>query len=64
MRDHPEHGTSVLGGGWGVNLRGPDIRQKMKKVLTEALNDPVFHGNRNDKGQDQVFLDRFYFKIF
>jgi hypothetical protein len=28
-------------GGWGVNLRGPEIRQKMKKMLAGAAKDQV-----------------------
>jgi hypothetical protein len=61
MRDHPQHGTTILGGGWGVNLQGKEIRPKMKKIFKEALDDPIFFGSRTDRGKDQQFLSRYIF---
>lgn len=63
MRDHPLHGTTILGGGWGVNLRGQEIREKMKKIFEEALNAEIFYGSRTDRGKDQQFLNTYVVNI-
>lgn len=48
IRDHPYHGTAIMGGMWGV--RGGKL-----KGLSQAIE--LFKAN-TDKGQDQSFLSK------
>jgi hypothetical protein len=53
MRDHPYHGTPILGGMWGI--KGGII-----KNISEAIKQ--FNAS-SDKGQDQFFLTKYVFPL-
>jgi len=58
MRDHPLHGTTILGGAWGTKLQNPNVREEWRKSWAKGMTDKIFWAKRTDKGPDQVFLDR------
>jgi hypothetical protein len=58
MRDHPLHGTTILGSGWGSKLQNPNVREEWKKTWENGLKDPIAWANRKQNGPDQVLLDR------
>ena len=58
MRDHPQHGTTILGSGWGTYLRDEKVRQKWNESWTSAMSDEIMWKSRSDWGPDQVFLDK------
>lgn len=53
MRDHPYHGTPILGGMWGI--KGGII-----KNISESIKE--FNAS-SDKGQDQLFLTKYIFSL-
>ena len=59
MRDHPLHGTTILGGEWGSKLTNDDVRTKWKKTWEDGLKDQIVWASRSSHGSDQVFLNRF-----
>ena len=56
MRDHPEHGVGILGSGWGVKLGNVEVRNRWKKVWSEAAEDDIFWADRFERGYDQMLL--------
>jgi hypothetical protein len=58
MRDHPYHGTTILGSGWGCKLHRAFIRNKWKKSWFKGFQDPMVWAKRTDHGPDQTFLDK------
>lgn len=58
MRDHPQHGTTILGSGWGTCLLHPEVRQKWTESWSRAVTDLIMWKPRSDWGPDQTFLDR------
>ena len=58
MRDHPQHGTEVLGSAWGTKLHNPDVRAEWKTSWANGMKDSIFWAKRTEKGPDQVFLNR------
>ena len=56
MRDHPEHGTVILGGTWGIKLQNPEIRQKMKETFNNMMNDEYYTAPRTAYGADQKLI--------
>ncbi|CAF0910827.1 unnamed protein product [Brachionus calyciflorus] len=69
MRDHPRHGTEILGGGWGyANLKNRELGNYLFKIIT--IKRIALHYNprssendkRNLKGFDQFLLSRFFWK--
>jgi hypothetical protein len=64
MRDHPLHGTTILGSGWGSKLHNPNVREEWKKTWSKWLKDPLARANRTQNGPDQVLLDRCFYSFF
>ena len=58
MRDHPHHGTEILGGEWGAKLTDPNIREKFVKSWQKILNDPLLWTSRTNYGADQHLLSK------
>ncbi len=58
MRDHPFHGTTILGSGWGVKLRRDLIRKSWRTAWNVGWQDPMVWAKRSSHGPDQGFLDR------
>jgi hypothetical protein len=58
MRDHPAHGTTILGSGWGTRLTNETTRNKWKDTWASVMQDPIIWRPRHDWGPDQTFLDR------
>ena len=57
MRDHPDHGTTMLGGGWGYRAT-PSFRAQWKRVWGKALKDRLAWSSRTEWGVDQSLLRR------
>ena len=60
MRDHPQHGTTILGCGWGCKLT-EKIRNLWKTTWKKGFADKMVWADRYDWGPDQQFLDRYLF---
>ena len=60
MRDHPKHGTSILGGIWGTRMLHQEVRQFWVDVWKKAMNDPIMTKPRSEYNPDQAFLHRFF----
>ena len=58
MRDHPLHGTTILGSGWGSKLHRQPVRDEWQRTWMEAKRDPIFWADRSKNGPDQVLLDK------
>jgi hypothetical protein len=60
MRDHPEHGTSILGGMWGFyNQRNRDLAKKIFKSILHPINSLIYNFYENSpKNNDQIYLTR------
>jgi hypothetical protein len=58
MRDHPLHGGTILGCGWGTKLLSREVRNKWKETWENGLKDPIVWSSRESHGPDQEFLDR------
>ena len=59
MRDHPAHGTEILGSGWGVHI-SPLERKYVNSAFIMAFKDPLFWAPRDAYGPDQEgFLKRY-----
>ena len=58
MRDHPQHGTTILGGGWGCKLT-EKVRNLWKTTWKEGFADKIVWADRYAWGPDQQFLDRY-----
>jgi len=57
MRDHPWHGTLILGGMWGArNFSYPNLRFHIMNWCLNYIN----LNERKDKGPDQYFLSQLY----
>ena len=56
MRDHPQHDVPILGSGWGVKLGRDEVRNRWKKVWTEAMEDEIFWKDRFERDFDQMLL--------
>ena len=63
MRDHPQHGTTILGSGWGTYLKDKEVRQKWNESWSKAMPDEIMWSPRNAWGPDQFFLDRLILKF-
>ena len=63
MRDHPEHGASVLGSAWGVAFKYQSIRKKWKEAWMKAKQEEkgrdLIFAAKNVTGPDQEFLNRY-----
>jgi hypothetical protein len=59
MRDHPNHGTKILGSGWGSKLIRQEVRQNWERAWNKGFTDKMMWAKRNDYGPDQVFLSRY-----
>ena len=66
MRDHPYHGTTILGSGWGVQLNNTalDVREKWRQSWKKAMGDPIMRADRKSKGPDQQFLNKYVLILF
>ena len=51
MRDHPAHGTAMLGGMWGMRLTHGAARPP----FTQLFHNMLTHGNMWSRGLDQGF---------
>jgi len=59
MRGHPLHGTTILGGGWGIKLHNESMRKKWIATWNVGWQDPLVWANRSlGRGADQEFLNR------
>lgn len=58
MRDHPQHGTPVLGCGWGCKMTDM-VRLKWKTTWKKGFADKIVWANRYDWGPDQRFLSKY-----
>ena len=58
MRDHPAHGTSLLGASWDTDLTRKNARARWKKAWTKILNDTEAYAGRDRSGPDQDILTR------
>ena len=45
-RDHPLHGTPLLGAGWGARLNVPDAREKWRRSWDNILKDNLAFADR------------------
>eukprot|EP00092_Neocalanus_flemingeri_P009488 GFUD01010214.1.p1 GENE.GFUD01010214.1~~GFUD01010214.1.p1 ORF type:complete len:192 (-),score=41.11 GFUD01010214.1:30-605(-) len=64
MRDHPAHGTYILGGTWGAKLTNK-TRDKYAGMVKKLVQDAS--GNEWKKGLDQILLSKWVWpevKIF
>jgi hypothetical protein len=59
IRDHPEHGTPLLGGQWGIK-KFPEF--SMQKAYGDFLRS--FTGNQDSYQVDQIFLREFIYKPY
>ena len=57
MRDHPQHGTTILGCGWGCKMTDM-TRFQWKTTWSKGFADKMVWANRNDWGPDQRFLSK------
>ena len=63
MRDHPAHGTEILGSGWGVHIT-PLERKYINSAYIMAFKDPLFWAPRDAYGPDQEgFLKRYVLRL-
>jgi len=58
MRDHPQHGTTILGCEWGYKLT-EKIINLWKITWKKGFADKFVWADRYDWGPDQQFLDRY-----
>lgn len=58
IRDHPWHGTTIMGGGWGVKYGNGKVRDQMKNVWTKMEKHPQYMASRKVRDPDQVLLDK------
>ena len=58
MRDHPQHGTSILGGMWGFyNERNRTLAKRiLGSILLKNISIRYNSNNKSPKGADQYFL--------
>jgi len=57
MRDHPAHGTSMLGAAWGARISQPNIRHKWDKSWAKMFKDEKnMLAGRHMAGPDQDLL--------
>ena len=63
MRDHPQHGTTILGGMWGFYSQRN--RKLSKKIFQSIINRGISSKYNNDqispKGADQKFLNDYVY---
>jgi len=59
MRDHPHHGTKILGSGWGSKLVRVQTRMNWQKAWNSGFTDKLVWAKRNSYGPDQAFLSRY-----
>jgi hypothetical protein len=57
MRDHPDHGTHILGSAWGWRYT-PATRAAWRTAWKRALKDRLAWAKRNDWGPDQNLLSK------
>jgi len=57
MRDHPSHGTPILGCGWGCKLTDT-VRLQWKTTWQKGFKDKIVWADRKSWGPDQKFLSR------
>ncbi len=58
MRDHPDHGTQMLGSAWGSKLVRDEVRNLWEDSWYKGFQDALVWAKRNDYGPDQAFLTR------
>jgi hypothetical protein len=60
MRDHPQHGTSILGGMWGFyNQRDRSTANRIFKSILHPLHSFIYNFYANSpKNNDQMYLQR------
>ena len=58
LRDHPDQGTYILGGGWGWRAT-PLTRKAWSQAWKAALKDPLSWAGRREVGPDQTWLTRY-----
>ena len=59
MRDHPQHGTEILGSGWGWrDTGGGGTRGRWVQAWRDILGDGDAWADRGDWGPDQRLLAR------
>ena len=59
MRDHPAHGTTLLGASWGTRLDVADARLKWQNSWEDMLKDKLTFASRDSKGPDQIILHKY-----
>ena len=57
MRDHPYHGTTILGCGWGCKMT-ENVRNHWKNTWKKGFADKIVWADRSAWGPDQQFLNR------
>ena len=57
MRDHPQHGTTILGGVWGCKMT-ETVRNQWKNTWKKAFEDKIVWTDRSAFQPDQQFLNR------
>jgi hypothetical protein len=64
MRDHPAHGTSILGGMWGFfNQRNRKLAKKIFQLIVNKDISSTYNKNfESSKGADQNFLNDYVYK--
>ena len=64
MRDHPHHGTHMLGGMWGSNMKTKGTRAKLAEAWTGMMGDRLIWASRSSKGPDQTLLLKYVWRVF
>ena len=65
MRDHPHHGTHILGGAWGSNLIATNAtRVKWAQAWKGMMGDKKIWSPRSAKGPDQTLLSLHVWRVF
>ena len=64
MRDHPWHGVSIMGGGWGAKLDTQHRRDTWKTTWDNMLSDSRLYSGSDKKGPDQDLLHKYVWKTW
>ena len=58
MRDNPYHDNPLMGGTFGANLMGENVRKSWRSSWEKIINDKLTFTARKEKGPDQTLLTR------